>query len=182
MGDGRIARLAVVAEIVRLGDKRIGRVGHTLVQKLAYLLQDALGVKLDYWFKMHLHGPYSADLWGDLTSLRDYDAISIDPDPTGYGYRITPGPALADVRGNHEAELRAVAPKIERLLKLLGHAPVRQLEILATAHFVNSSLKRRGKRADAESVTESVVALKPHLSSDEVDRGYRELVSAGLAS
>lgn len=181
MKDGRLATLAVVAEVVRRGQERMDRVGHTLIQKLVYLLQAALGVKLGYAFKMHMHGPYSPDLWGDLTLLRDYDALKIDADPFGYGYRITVGPALSSVCAYQEQRLDAVRPQIDKLLELLGGAPVRQLEILATAHLVSASLKRIGRPADPETVAKSVRALKPHLTANEVADGYRELANAGLA-
>jgi hypothetical protein len=57
-----------------------------------------MGVRLGYQFGMHMHGPYSSDLWGDLTQLRDYEAIRINADPSGYsgyGYRIETGPRLS---------------------------------------------------------------------------------------
>jgi len=162
-------------------EQSIGRVGHTLIQKLIYLLQEGMGVRLGYRFKMYMHGPYSADLWGDLTQLRDYRALNIDADPSGYGYRITTGPVLGNVVANQEQRLASVRPTIERLLDVLGGAPVRRLEILATAHFASASLKRLGKAADARAVAKAVCALKPHLAEQEVVDGYHDLASAGLA-
>lgn len=182
MKDGRMAALAVVAEVVRLGEQHIDRVGHTLIQKLVYLLQEGMGVRLGYRFKMYMHGPYSADLWGDLTQLRDYRALNIDADPSGYGYRITTGPVLGNIVANQERTLAEVRPTIERLLKVLGGSPVRRLEVLATAHFASANLKQFGKPTDAAAVAKSVCALKPHLTAEEVAEGYRELTREGLVS
>jgi hypothetical protein len=181
MIQGRLSTLAVVAEVVRLGEKQLERVGHTLVQKLVYLLQEAMGVRLVYQFGMHMHGPYSSDLWGDLTQLRDYEAIRINADPSGYGYRIETGPRLSSVLDRQGPTLTEIRPQIEHLLGLLGGAPVRRLEVLATAHFVGASLKRFGKATDAHTVAERVKALKPHLTIEEVESGYAQLTEIGLA-
>ena len=83
----RIKRLAVLVFTLKKG-KSTGVVGHTLMQKLFYLLQCGEGVELGYKYKLHYYGPYSRELWSDLNLLANEKVVNIEANPNGYGYKI----------------------------------------------------------------------------------------------
>ena len=58
----RIEQLALLVFSIKEGVKCLGKVGHTLLQKLFYLLQYGEGVMLGYKYKLYYYGPYCQDL------------------------------------------------------------------------------------------------------------------------
>lgn len=160
-------RMTVLIYVVKSGQEKVKAVGHTLIQKLFYLLQTGKGIPLGYKFRLYHYGPYCSELWGDLNSLRDYGYVSIGTNEAGLGYEITVTPEgeryLADHRASPEVE-----EKVRELLDLLGGQPVRRLEALATAHFVYQDIKAEGHHPDEAEVVGHVLRLKPHLSEHEV--------------
>ncbi|MCL4424003.1 MAG: hypothetical protein M1299_07615 [Firmicutes bacterium] len=160
----QMQRYSALLYTVQAGQGKFGRVGHTLIQKLFYLLIYGKNVPLGYKFKLYYYGPYCAEIWGDLNTIKDYGLISIQPKPDGFGYDIAPGnktwPSLKEFAS-------AIAPKIDELLDLLGGQHVRMLEVLATTHYVYTDWKKRDFEPSPDSVAESVVALKPHLTVEE---------------
>ena len=87
--DDLFSRWALPILAVRAGADRGITVGHTLIQKVIYLLDAALGVKTGYSYRLYYYGPYSSDLWTDLRLLSDMNALEIGPSPNGYGYSIS---------------------------------------------------------------------------------------------
>jgi len=168
----RIKQLATLAYVVAVGEKKLGMMGHTLLQKLFYLLQHGEGVNLGYKFKLHYYGPYCEDLWSDLNYLDDQNVVKVIPSESGYGYEITSGSASDDILKRFDSSL---APKIEKMLDLLGNEPVRRLEALATTHFVYRELQNRGQAGEQSLVVKKVLSLKPHLSTTVIEESLQIL-------
>ncbi|NPV93447.1 MAG: hypothetical protein HPY50_22045 [Firmicutes bacterium] len=176
-------RLLILIKVVIKGQERIGAVGHTLVQKLIYLLQAGKAIPLGYKFRLYHYGPYCAELWGDLNSLKEYGFLSIIPKPNGLGYDITVTTEgkrwLAGMEGNQPSEI-GLEEKVEDLLDLIGGEPVRKLEVLATTHYVCSDWKRKGILSTDENIIASVLNLKPHLTASEIESAIKILKEKNL--
>ena len=165
-------KLSVLYKIVEGGQETKGRVGHMVIQKLVYLLQQAKDIPMGYNFALHYYGPYSEELWSDLGTLEDFGCLDIATAPDGYGYIITtkrkpPWQASKGVSKSRQS--------IGELWEFLKDKPSRDLELYATTHFVFSDLREKGRPADEESVAEKVTALKPHFRPEEVKQALGTL-------
>ena len=176
--DDLIFRWATLIWTVREGVDRRIRVGHTLMQKLMYLLQAAAGVNIGYRFRLYYYGPYSEEVWNEIRMLADMDVLKVTDDPDGYGYWISLG-----AKGKYEIFLEAQGqlPKIQikELIEELGSLDSRKLELIATTHFVCSDLVSRNGKAVDETVKASVTNLKPHFSALQVQSALEFLTQRG---
>jgi len=170
-----LQRFAILAYLICEGNKKWGKVGHTYIQKLVYLLQEGLKVNLGYRFKMHYYGPYSEELWASLTSMEGMKLISIKVAPTTYGYNIYISPLDKAYKFAEEVEVKdkdkdfeGIKRQASKLISLFEGKSTRDLELLGTCHFVYQILKKRGKEADASSVAKVVLNLKPHFNEEQV--------------
>ncbi len=166
-------RLAVIKRIVTT----CSDVGKTKVQKIAYFLQESVGVPLKYPFRIHYFGPYSDRLDSVLSFTRALGAVDISPDPEGFGYHVTPG--SEDGNGLSHAYDLSKHPKIEeidRAIRDLGSLETYELELYATIHFINGTDEEQSK----QDVLEIVSGLKPKFNKDAIDRAYQTLERAGL--
>lgn len=73
-----------------------------------------------------------------------------------------------------------VCREVGRLVRLLGHRPVRELECLATTHFVYSELAQEHDNVPQAEVIARVTALKPHLTEGEISNALADLRGNGL--
>lgn len=168
----RLMRLAALAHIAELGRGDGRHVGHTLIQKAIYLVQSGRKVDLGYRYKIYHYGPYCEDVWADLTYLEDVQAVTIEAKPSGFGYNICPGPRIAEVR--HYAN-DDVCREVDGMVRLLGRRPVRELECVATTHFVYRELAQKHNNVPQADVVEGVIALKPHLTANEIGSALSDL-------
>ena len=161
-------RWAIIITTVLEGSERNIRVGHTLVQKTLYLLQAANDVDVGYNFKLYHYGPYSDELWGELRLLSDIDALKVTPDAGGYGYWISPGDeeTYRMILGQSP---NVESAKIGLMLDLIGHWDAKELELVATTHFMYSKVVQKTGIGDDELVKTHVTHLKPHFVKEQVD-------------
>ncbi|MCR4418618.1 MAG: hypothetical protein QHH27_01620 [Clostridia bacterium] len=178
MGE-RLRRLGAVAQAVCAGTERGLPVGHTLLQKLFYFLEHGKGRDLGYRYRLYHYGPYCQEVWADLSYLEDVGAVSIRGGPNGYGYHIY---AREDIKGLVSFADEDLRKQVNSLVEFLGGRSARELECLATTHYVYKELRRaRQDSAPAwETVMQGVRALKPHLSEDEVRAAWQALQEKGL--
>ncbi len=165
-----IERLGTLTLIVDLAERRSVSVGHTLMQKLVYLLQEALNQELGYRFRLYHYGPYCEDVWADLQTLDNMGALSVSTSLDGYGFVIK----TKDRAQRFLEAADAVAPKqqIQELLEELSGQRVTQLELVATTHFVHTELRRRDQLANVTDVSRRVRDLKPHFSDEQVVEAF----------
>jgi len=172
----RVEQLASLVYTIKEGVESLGKVGHTLLQKLFYLLQHGEGVMLGYKYKLYYYGPYCQDLWSDLHILHSEDLINIEPSPDGFGYIIGLGNETGRINSLEKLVKDETREKAKKLLSLLGGEPVKSLESLATTHYVYSDLRRnKSKDFSKKLVVEKVLALKPHLNESDVQRAIQIL-------
>lgn len=167
-----IDKQAVLVYTVKKGEEKINELGHTLLQKLFYLLQHAEGVSLGYKFKLHYYGPYSPELWSDLNHLSSSNMLSVTADPRGFGYKISTTSSSDRILEYYNYDYDE---SIDKLLELLGDQPVRVLESLATTHYVYADVKLKNGDFKKECIINKVIALKPHLGKDEVAKSIEML-------
>jgi hypothetical protein len=164
-----LRRLAVMSTLIR----RVEGSGKTKIQKLLYFLQDAFGVALGYKFRMHHYGPFTNEIERDLSTLRALDCIDITPDTDGYGFHVSSrqeGDALFS-EPNKEDQA-----KLTEVIEVLGGSDAKELELLATVHFVRN-LRHRSPKPE---ILEVVSGLKPKFSLDVIESAYSFLVQRGL--
>ena len=166
-------RLAVIERIV----STCSDVGKTKVQKIAYFLQESVGIPLKYPFRMHYFGPYSDRLDSVLSFARALGAVDISPDPEGFGYHVTPGTESGSA-GSQQYDI-SKHPKfeeIDRAVRGLGSLETYELELYATIHFISGTNEEQSK----QDVLETVSGLKPKFNKDAIDHAYQTLERAGL--
>ena len=167
--DSQLSRLAVIKLLVTT----LVDTGKTRLQKITYFLQEAVGVPLQYSFRMHHYGPYSEELDRDLSVASSLGFVEVVPDADGFGYHVTSsGPEedqmVVDIR-KYEDDIRRTAATLEPL-------ETSELELYATVHFVG----RLDQRLSREMVVTTVRTLKPKFTVQEIDVSYESLVDAGL--
>lgn len=180
--ESRLEKLASLVYTVQEGEKRLDKVGHTLLQKLFYLLQHGEGAELGYKYKLYYYGPYCQDLWADLHVLDGQGAITVEATPGGFGYRIGVGANAEAVDYLQQFVDATTREKVGKLLDLLGEEPVKSLESLATTHYVYVDLRRRVRDCEKEMVVQKVRDLKPHLKASEISRAIETLEENGLVN
>lgn len=176
----KMERWAALTQVVLQGEKTLGASGHTLIQKLFYLLQEAKDYPLGYRFKLYHYGPYCAELWGDLNTLAELGYLTIQPKGNGQGYQITTTDLGRELVREYRAGFEGLGSMVDELLALLGGEPVRRLETLATTFYVCKDWRQKGITPKDERVIASVRNLKPHLTEQEVAVALVDLARAGL--
>ena len=162
-------RLAVLHKIV----SESGDIGKTGLQKLGYLLQEALGVPTEYSFRMHHYGPYAESLETDAARLKLTGYVDIQPDQAGYGFHITP---LDKPLEEWSQLIGPYSESIDRVMTGFGDWKTHELELAATIHFVKNLLPDSQK----DQVILNVRALKPKFDDGYISSYYGKLEDLGL--
>jgi len=171
----KMDRLAALTYVVDQGEKRLGSAGHTLIQKLFYLLQEAKNFPLGYKFRLYYYGPYCAELWGDLNTLAELGYLNIQAKSNGFGYEINVTADGKELINSYHDFLANARDKIEDLLALLGREPVKRLEVLDTTFYVFNDWKKKGIQPEDGKVIASLQNLKPHLKEEEIKTALKDL-------
>ena len=162
-------RLAVIQSVV----DRSRDIGKTKVQKVVYFLQEGLGIQLLYRFRMHHFGPFSEDIENNISVLKGFGYIEVNPDPRGYGYHITP---TSREQLPWDEELNECKDDMVKAVDILNGLDTSTLELLATVHFVRHLLDE----PSIEEVIGSVSRLKPKFPTQTIRSAYDQLVKANL--
>ena len=173
-----VRRLAFVQVIV----DRQSDVGKTKIQKISYFLQEAVGVPLNYRFRMHYFGPYSDELDNALSLSRALGYVKIDPDPNGFGYHVTPGEVKDtrwfDAEYDISDDTGVPVETVQEIIDILGKLKVHELELYASIHFIGNS---KGGMSKEETLA-TVRKVKPGFSTSHVEKAYQALLKAKLVS
>lgn len=162
------SRAAIIHALVT----HLGDVGKIKIQKLVYFLQEAYGIPLGCRFHMHHFGPYSEDIETDISNLKLMGYVSVQPDPDGYGFHVTPFEPGEKAWGQI---VESVQEKMGDLIEKLGSMEAWKLELVATTHYVKTSMG-----LPKQEVISVVTGLKPKFDASLVDRTFDELTSMGL--
>ena len=166
-------RLSTIQQIVI----RCDDIGKTKIQKIAYFLQESVGVPLKCPFRMHYYGPYSDELDGVLSLAKSLGYIDIKPDPNGFGYHVTPGEEREDIWfQKYDMSQDANIEVIDGAIKTLGTLETSDLELYATIHFIG----RQESKLSKNETLRTVGRLKPKFGKEQIDTAYQTLQKAKL--
>ena len=145
--------------------------GETHVQKAAYFLQEMMDVPLDLNVILYLHGPYSADISAELSTLRADLLLDVVPRDPRYGPSLTPTHSAGQLTNQFPKTITKYAPAISFIAGKFGHMNVKELERLSTAHWI---MRRDPSLLDDEIVAE-LVRIKPHIPPDAARQAIRDV-------
>lgn len=143
--------------------------GETHLQKAAFLLQEALGVPLEYDFTLYKHGPFSFDLRDDIHALRADGLLGLEPRPQPYGPTIVTTPQTELLERRFPKTRERYRSKVTAVADLVGDKGVVSLERVATAFL----LMRRHPDFEDDEVALELRRVKPHIDEE----GAAEAVS-----
>lgn len=145
--------------------------GETHIQKATFFLQELSGIELDFEFVLYRHGPFSFDLRDELVSMQADDLITLQVRHPGYGPALVPTQFSETFLERFPKTTTRYGEHVDFVASELGHMGVTELERIATAYYIT-------KYGDEDSVDERVeelVALKPHISSEDAYRAFEEI-------
>lgn len=150
------------------------------MQKLVYLLQNAFDGDLGYEYDCHHLGPYSYELADDLSlgaqaELWAYETRQqfsmASGHSTGHQYRtLASSCAFPETKKLAEQYWQEVAPSMEALLTHIQGMSGRQIELIATLHYL-----RHVQEVGETDLREVLKALKPRYSDQEFVWGTGQL-------
>lgn len=147
--------------------------GETHLQKAAFLLQEALGVPLEYDFTLYKHGPFSFELRDDIHALRADGLLALEPRPQPYGPTIVTTPRTELLAKRFPKTRSQYASKVAKVADVIGDKGVVSLERVATAFL----LMQRHPDLGEDEVALELRRVKPHINEE----GATEAVSIARA-
>ena len=171
MNDSR--RNALVAALAwRLRDRGSWS-GETHVQKATYLLQNLMGVPLNFDFILYKHGPFSFELRDAISSMRADGVLELEHQPYPYGpSMVVPDERRTWVEASYPRALKRYQSDLDFVANWIGNKKVSTLEQLATALYV--TLEEDRGRTSTERA-QRIRELKPHVTMPEATQAISEL-------
>jgi uncharacterized protein YwgA len=168
----RLERAAVIAELAEKLQQNESWCGETHLQKAAYLLQEALGVPLDFDFVLYKRGPFSFDLRDELTGMRADGLLEVRPHEPPYGPSLDPTEASKRLRVRLGRALREVEAQIDFVAQRLGPSSASELERFATAYYV---LRKDLPGGSVDERVERITELKPYVTAERATAALAEV-------
>ncbi|MFH0822091.1 MAG: hypothetical protein V2B18_05020 [Pseudomonadota bacterium] len=169
-------RYALIAELARRLEDKSPQFGKTSLQKMIYLLQELGGIPADYRFSLYTHGPFTAQLLGDLDLVEALGAVKVNYVTSGYGgYQISPDREFEPIRDKASEFLHANKAAIERLVDEFGAFSAKDLELRSTIVFLDRNVKRSKKDLDRGNFIGLVKKVKPRFTEDAIAEALEEL-------
>jgi hypothetical protein len=142
--------------------------GETHLQKATYILEEVLGVPVDFEFVLYKHGPFSFDLRNAIGSLRTQRFLEWEVKRERYGPSLKPGPMSDLLKRQFSTAVEEFNPMIDFVASRLGSRDVANLERLATAIYVTL------EGTPAESRAKRINELKKHVSLTQAESAIGE--------
>ena len=165
------------AYILKFLEKVKNPVGKTFIQKGLYLIQEGLGEKIGYKFRLHFYGPYSSELSSDLSVLESWKMIRVEYNPSGYGYNVSiteEGRGFLNSLEEKGVETDIGEKNISKVLDLIGGKVVREMELLGTTLYF-------AKVADDETeIPDLVKMVKPKFNTREIKAAIKKIKEKGF--
>ena len=162
----RMAKAAVIAELIERLRQKGSWCGETHVQKAVYILQNLMGVPLQFDFILYKHGPFSFDLRDELTALRADGLLRLETREL-YGARIAATSQSVYIREFYPRTLSRHNHAIDFTSGQIGKKGVVELERLATALYVT---RQSGRQASIDNRVKKLVTLKPHIPEEDAQK------------
>lgn len=166
----RLERWAILVRLIETLRENGSWCGETHVQKATYFLKRLLKVPLEFDFILYKHGTYSFDLRAELTALRAYSILELEP-RFQYGPSICPGDNAQQLEKHFGGGAKRYAQGIKFVAEKFGTKGVVKLERLSTALYVTLEEQKRSPEERALRIHE----LKPHVSTEEARAAVREV-------
>lgn len=168
---------AVLAYIVReVGGKTT--LGKTALQKIVYLLQEIGRVPIGYQYFFYHHGPYSADLAGDIDFVSTLGGINVSYDSFINMYSITEGSKIDMLLGKGSDFLKAYKDKIDRVISDFKGKKAKDLELLSTIVYSVGMAQGESSLSEKELIGQ-VSALKPKFNNVQIEEALAALRGKG---
>ncbi len=176
-------RYGLIAELACRLDGESPQFGKTALQKMVYLLQEALGIDCGYHFQLYSYGPFDARILQDLDLVEYVGGVEIhQSESPGGGYEIRPGPQANMLREKAKGFLQdeKVKKALDRLVREWGPLMARDLELRSTVLYVARDMKESGDQVTREGLLDLVRNLKPKFSHEEIKTAIQELSEKGF--
>ena len=157
-----------------------GFLGRTATQKLAYFAK-VLGAPIPCSYEIYTYGPYSDTVTFSVDSLLADEVLTDrNTQPHYSNYRL--GPNSSRLLGQFEEEVNPHIVVIDRVVGALGSFAPKQLELIATLHFINQRQKQiRGQAPTKDEVIEEFLQIKGEkFPPERVESFYEALKPANL--
>jgi len=162
-------RFKQYSALIGLLQKVAKPVGKTFLQKGIYILQEGLGEKLEYDYRLHFYGPYSQELANDINFLHDLGLISIDSDPTGYGYQIEITEYGTKFFEENFKDYAIEEGKLNNIISIIGKDYAKEMELIGTTlYFAKLS-------NNDEEIKQLVNMVKPHFNANDIELALKKL-------
>lgn len=168
---------AVLAYIV----KEVGgtsTLGKTALQKIVYLLQEIGHVPIGYKYFFYHHGPYSADLAGDIDFVSTLGGINVSYDSFINMYNITEGSKINTLLGKGSDFLEAYKAKIDRVISDFKGKKAKDLELLSTIVYSIGMAEEENSLSEKELIGQ-VSVLKPKFNTAQIEEALAALKGKG---
>jgi len=143
---------------------RLGQInGKKALQKLVYLAR-IFGIETGYSYRFHYFGPYSDQLAADLDDLIESKAVR--------NVRGSYALKLNDELRNNNIDY---SEQVNELIEVFGNKAPSDLELFATAYFVDKNEKFVFKNYDEEKIIQEIIKAKPKFTRMKVEKFYNEL-------
>jgi uncharacterized protein YwgA len=163
----KLIREAILISLIEKMNEYDSWCGETHIQKSTYFLQNLLGVPLGYNYILYKYGPYSFDLSDELTELRGYNFLELEPKPP-YGATIKISNDL--LQKKFKNEIKNYETKVEFAASTFGPKSVTELEKLATAHFIKTS-----SNLTNGDIAKEINRIKPHIDLQSAKNAVKAL-------
>jgi uncharacterized protein YwgA len=169
-------RYALIAELAQRLQGKSPQFGKTSLQKMIYLLQELKGVPTNYQFSLYTHGPFTAQLLGDLDLVEALGAVKVHYVISGYGgYQISPDREAEPIRDKASEFLNVNKAAIERVVDEFGAFSAKDLELRSTIVYLDRDVKRSKKALDRGGFIGLVKKIKPRFTPDAIAKALEEL-------
>jgi uncharacterized protein YwgA len=169
-------RYALIAELAQRLEGKSPQFGKTSLQKMVYLLQELNEVPTGYQFSLYTHGPFTAQLLGDLDLVEALGAVQVQYVTSGYGgYQISPGGEGKAIRDKAADFLDENKAAIERVVDEFGAFSAKELELRSTLVYLDRDLERSKKDLSKGDFIGLVQKVKPRFSVDAIEKAMEEL-------
>jgi len=175
---------AFTATVVRSYQERVGGnhyLGRTAIQKLVYFAK-TLGVPIPCSFEIYTYGPYSDSVTFSVDSMLADDVLKdISNSPQKYSdYRL--GDNADEILNAYQPLIAPYQRTIDSVVQSLGSFEPKELELVATLHFIHHRMKQILRRDPSrEQVLEEFRRIKKDkFGGQEVESFYLALKNAHL--
>jgi hypothetical protein len=173
------SKLAIMTDLVKRAPGIIGRTG---LMKCLFFLKTLKNVPLPYTFRLYTYGPFDSHVLEDLQYAESLGAIrsTLVAYPGGYGYQLQAGPEADKVEERASDFVNKHRESITWVLQEFGNRTAIDLEMASTLIYIDRTFADKGSKVQIAELAKSVHDVKPHLTTDVIEREARRLKESGL--